>query len=184
MDVEFTASMETNLDEIAKGNKEWVSVLHDFYNPYSKLFAEAESTMPKVTVETPTGDFCPQCERPLVEKIGRNGKFIACSGFPECRYSKNIINSTDIKCPICVKENREGEIIERQQRKGQRRKFYGCSAWPNCNFISNAKPVEHTCPECNGLMVESTRDRIICHDKDCAITLNASELKTNPINAS
>ena len=180
MDVEFTASMETNLDEIAKGNKEWISVLQDFYNPYSKLYAEAESTMPKVTVETPTGDFCPQCEKPLVEKIGRNGKFIACSGFPECRYSKNIINSTDIKCPICVKENREGEIIERQQRKGQRRKFYGCSAWPNCNFISNAKPIEHPCPECNGLMVESTRDRVICYDKDCAITLNANELKTDP----
>ena len=64
--------------------------------------------------------------------------------------------------------------------KGQRRKFYGCSAWPDCNFISNAKPIEHPCPECNGLMVESTRDRVICYDKDCAITLNANELKTDP----
>jgi len=181
MDIEFTASMETNLDEIAKGNREWVSVLQDFYNPDSKLLAEAESSMPKITVETPTNDFCPECEKPLVEKIGRNGKFIACSGFPECKYSKNIVNSTSIKCPHCVAESREGEIIERQQRKGQRRKFYGCSAWPQCNFISNSKPVEHKCPECKGLMIESTRDRIICYDKECGITLNVKELEANPI---
>ena len=99
MDVKFTARMETNLDEIARGNREWVAVLKDFYVPYHERFLNAEASMPKITVQRETGESCPECERPLAEKFGRNGKFIACTGFPECRYSKPYHILTGVKCP-------------------------------------------------------------------------------------
>ena len=99
MDVTFTAKMETNLDEIANGQKDWQSVLQEFYQPYREKFLVAETSMPKKTVQKLTDESCPECERPLAEKVSRNGKFIACTGFPECRYSKPYLVHTGVKCP-------------------------------------------------------------------------------------
>ena len=156
MDVQFTAKMETNLDEIANGNKEWVSVLREFYDPYHEMFLEAEASMPKVTVQRPTGESCPECERPLVEKVGRNGKFIACTGFPDCRYSKPYVVSTGVKCPRC-----DGDLVERRSR-GRGRVFYGCLNYPSCDFSVQQRPLPHSCPECDALLVATAKDTVRC----------------------
>ena len=160
MDVEFTAKMETNLDEIANGNKEWVKVLEEFYNPYRELFVIAESSMPKVTVQTLTGESCPECERPLAEKIGRNGKFIACTGFPECRYSRPYQISTGVSCPKC-----HGLLVQRKGRRGGR-VFYGCSSYPSCDFSLRQKPIPNPCPSCESVLVINNRHSVSCSSCD------------------
>ena len=147
MDIQFTAKMETDLDEIANGNKEWVTVLKEFYEPYRKMFLEAESSMPKITVQRPTGESCPECERPLVEKFSKSGKFIACTGFPECRYIKPQTQAIGVKCPQC-----SNELVERKNKRGK--PFYGCSGYPNCNFLQNKKPLAILCKKCKGLMTQ------------------------------
>lgn len=156
MDVQFTAKMENNLDEIANGKRDWVSVLKDFYDPYRKLFLEAESSMPKVTVQKILAESCPECERPLAEKIGRNGKFIACTGFPDCRYSKPYLVSTGVACPRCG-----GDLVQRRGGK-MGRVFYGCSSYPACDFSLRQKPIPEACPECSGLLVMGRGDSISC----------------------
>ena len=160
MDVGFTAHMETNLDEIANGKKEWISVLKEFYYPYREMFAEAESSMPKITVQRPTGESCPECESPLAEKIGRNGKFIACTAFPECRYSKPFVIKTGAICPRC-----SGDILQRQGGK-RRNIFYGCSNYPNCDFSTRQKPLPVQCPSCNSILVAAARNSAKCLDCD------------------
>jgi len=156
MDVQFTAKMESNLDEIANGKKEWISVLREFYDPYRKMFIEAESSMPKITVQRITGESCPECESPLAEKIGRNGKFIACTAFPDCRFSKPFIIKTGAVCPMC-----SGDILQRQGGK-RRTVFYGCSNYPNCDFSMRQKPLPVKCPECSGVLIESARNTGTC----------------------
>ena len=168
MDIQFTANFETSLDDIANGNKNWVTVLKEFYEPYREMYVEAESSMPKITLHTPTGESCPECERPLVEKIGRNGKFIACTGFPECRYTKPILQTIGVKCPQC-----SNELVERKNRRG--RLFYGCCGFPNCNFLQNNKPLISPCPECSGLMTQLNRNEgqcINCEYTESLDTLN------------
>ena len=156
MDVGFTAHMETNLDEIANGKKEWISVLKEFYYPYREMFAEAESSMPKITVQRPTGESCPECESPLAEKVGRNGKFIACTAFPECRYSKPFVIKTGAQCPRC-----SGDILQRQGGK-RRNVFYGCSNYPNCDFSTRQKPLPGNCPDCKSILVAAGRNNAKC----------------------
>jgi DNA topoisomerase-1 len=156
MDVQFTAKMESNLDEIANGKKEWISVLREFYDPYRKMFIEAESSMPKITVQRITGESCPECESPLAEKIGRNGKFIACTAFPDCRFSKPFIIKTGAVCPMC-----SGDILQRQGGK-RRTVFYGCSNYPNCDFSMRQKPLPVKCPECSGVLIESAKNTGTC----------------------
>ncbi len=171
MDVGFTANMENNLDEIANGKKEWVTVLKEFYDPYRKMFLKAESLMEKVTVQRMTGESCPECERPLAEKVGRNGKFIACTGFPECRYSKPYQISTGVKCPLC-----EGTLLQRRAR-GKGRVFYGCSRYPDCDFSLRQKPISTPCPDCQEILVVSGRNGISCNT--CGFKGNASDFETD-----
>ena len=171
MDVAFTAKMETNLDEIANGNKQWVKVLEEFYNPYRELFLIAESSMPKVTVQTPTGESCPECERPLAEKIGRNGKFIACTGFPECRYSKPYQISTGVSCPKC-----QGLLVQRKGRRGGR-VFYGCSNYPSCDFSLRQKPIPEPCPSCESVLVINNRSSVSC--SSCDYSADIEEFQTD-----
>ena len=156
MDVQFTANMETNLDEIANGNKEWVKVLKDFYGPYRERFLKAEKSMPKINVQRETGESCPECERPLAEKFGRNGKFIACTGFPDCRYTKPHQISTGVTCPHCT-----GDLLQRRAKK-RGSVFYGCSNYPACDFSVRQRPILEPCPECGGLLIASSRNRASC----------------------
>jgi DNA topoisomerase-1 len=156
VDLGFTAQMEEELDQIAEGNKEWVPVLEDFYGPFSKSLQKAELLMPKVSMEPePTGENCPVCGRPLIVKRGRFGKFISCSGFPECKFTKPWLNKIGVACP---KDG--GDIVERKTRRG--RFFYGCSNYPNCDFASWSRPVAQRCPKDGGLMVVAGKDRVKC----------------------
>ncbi len=156
VDLGFTAQLEEELDQIAEGEKEWVPVLRDFYGPFANSLKKAERLMPKVSMEPePTGEMCPVCGRPLVIKRGRFGKFVSCSGFPECRYTKPLLKKIGVICP---KDG--GEIVERKTKRG--RYFYGCANYPNCDFATWNRPVPERCPKDQGLMVIAGRDRVKC----------------------
>jgi DNA topoisomerase-1 len=152
-DVGFTSRMEEELDEIASGDRAWVPTLHEFYGPFSETVARAEQTMERVRLkDEPAGEDCERCGRPMVIKLGKFGKFLACSGFPECRNARPLLTRIGVTCPTCG----EGEIVERRSKKG--RTFYGCERYPACEFVSWNKPVARPCPRCgNAYLVESGR---------------------------
>ena len=135
VDVNFTAKMEKDLDEIADGKIEWQKLVGDFYFPFEKNLKKKEKEVPKKEIaEKKTGEKCPKCEKPLIVKYGRFGKFCACSGFPECKFTKPYLDSTKIPCPKCEK----GEVVKLKTKKG--RLFYGCSKYPKCDYMSWQKP--------------------------------------------
>ncbi|AGT31527.1 DNA topoisomerase I [Geobacillus genomosp. 3] len=149
IDVEFTAKMEKELDEIEEGKEEWIKVVDEFYREFEKRLKVAEKEMREVEIkDEPAGIDCEVCGSPMVYKMGRFGKFIACSNFPECRHTKPIVKEIGVKCPKC----REGEIVERSTKK--KRIFYGCSRFPECDFVSWDKPLARPCPKCGSLLVE------------------------------
>ncbi|MFC4184612.1 type I DNA topoisomerase [Saccharococcus thermophilus] len=149
IDVEFTAKMEKNLDEIEEGKVEWVKVVDDFYREFEKRLRIAEKEMKEVEIkDEPAGIDCEVCGSPMVYKMGRFGKFVACSNFPECRNTKPIVKEIGVKCPKC----HEGNIVERSSKK--KRIFYGCDRFPQCDFVSWDKPLVRPCPKCGELLVE------------------------------
>jgi DNA topoisomerase-1 len=152
-DVGFTSRMEEELDEIASGDRAWVPTLHEFYGPFVETLARAEQTMERVRLkDEPAGEDCEVCGRPMVIKLGKYGKFMACSGFPECRNARPLLQRVGVTCPTCG----QGEIVERRSRKG--RTFYGCERYPDCEFVAWNKPVDRPCPTCGNLyLVESGR---------------------------
>ncbi|MEE8470167.1 MAG: topoisomerase DNA-binding C4 zinc finger domain-containing protein, partial [Dehalococcoidia bacterium] len=147
--------MEENLDSIARGEKEWVPVLQEFYGPFKKALAIATEEMPRVKVEEPTDEVCDLCSRPMVIKTSRFGRFLACTGFPDCRGKKPLLKKTGVSCPEC----NTGEMVE---RRGKGRTFYGCSTYPECTFSVSQRPLPEPCPECSGLLVISGRQRARC----------------------
>jgi len=162
MDPDFTAKMEEGLDEVSRGEREWVPMLGEFYDPFGKALAKAEESMPRTKVEEETDEVCDTCSKPMVIKTGRFGRFLACTGFPECRTTKPILNKIGVACP---KPDCAGELVERRSRGG-RRPFFGCSRYPDCDFISNQRPVPTPCPECEGMMVQQGRDMLSCTNCD------------------
>lgn len=149
IDVEFTAKMEEEFDNIEVGDVEWRKVINDFYGDFEVHLKKSEAEMEKIEIkDEPAGEDCEECGHPMVFKMGRYGKFMACSNFPECRNTKPIVKEIGVKCPKCEK----GEIIERKSKK--RRIFYGCNLYPDCDFISWDKPIARKCPKCSGLLVE------------------------------
>ena len=162
MDLDFTAQLEDRLDEVASGQREWVPLLKEFYSPFHQALETAEREMPRVKVEEPTDEVCEVCGRPMVVKTGRFGRFLSCSGFPECKNSRPLLQRTGVDCPQCG-----GELVERRSRakgkgKGASRTFYGCSHYPECNFTVSRRPLPAPCPECGGLLVAAGRDRAQC----------------------
>ena len=161
IDVGFTAQMEDELDLIARGERKWVPVLHDFYEPFSATLSQAREKMPTVQMgNEPTGEPCPQCGHALIYKYGRYGKFIGCSNFPECRYTQQLTARTGAKCPQCG-----GDLIEKRTRRG--RTFYGCSNYkgddPNsCKFAVWKRPLPEPCPACGELLTEARQGRAKC----------------------
>jgi DNA topoisomerase I len=134
-DTKFTAQVEHSLDEIEVGDKKWVPVVDEFYKPFSKEVQSAEETLEKITMHDElAGMDCEVCGAPMVIKMGRYGKFYACSRFPDCRNTKAIVQEIGITCPKCGK----GQVVERKTKRG--RKFYGCSRYPDCDFVSWDKP--------------------------------------------
>ena len=162
MDLEFTAKMEEELDDVSRGEREWVPMLGEFYSPFQKALEEAQESMPRTKVEEETDEVCVECERPMVIKTGRFGRFLACTGFPECKHTRPILNRTGAKCP---KPDCGGDIVERRAR-GRGRSFYGCSRYPQCDFITNKKPMPDPCPECKGLVVQANRSNTACTSCD------------------
>jgi DNA topoisomerase-1 len=156
VNVEFTAQMEEDLDKIASGNEEWVNTIREFYTPFALQVEEAEQKMPEMkTGPEPIGRLCPECAKDLVIRWGRYGKFISCSGFPDCRHTEAWLEKTGVTCP---KDG--GEIVERKTRKG--RIFYGCANYPDCDFTSWKQPLPTPCPDCSGLLVIANKSMAQC----------------------
>ncbi|CAD2076797.1 type I DNA topoisomerase [Phocicoccus pinnipedialis] len=154
IDVAFTKEMEQQLDEIADGTKGWVEVIDSFYKGFSPQVEKAESEMEKIEIkDEPAGIDCEKCGSPMVFKMGRYGKFMACSNFPDCRNTKPIVKKIGVSCPKC----KEGEVIERKSKKG--RIFYGCDKYPDCDFVSWDKPIGRTCPKCDHYLVETRKGK-------------------------
>ncbi|MFC1930820.1 type I DNA topoisomerase [Chloroflexota bacterium] len=146
VNIKFTANMEEELDDIAAKKRDWVSVVQDFYTPFEKDLENAFQLAEKVKIaDELTEETCPKCGRPLAIKMGRFGKFLACSGYPECKFTKSFQVKIGVKCPQCG-----GELIERMSKK--KRRFYGCSNYPDCQFATNFKPLPQPCPRCGGLL--------------------------------
>jgi DNA topoisomerase-1 len=151
INVKFTADMEGELDDIASKERDWPSVIQDFYTPFDKDLQKALQTAEKVKLaDEETGDPCPKCGKPLVVKTGRFGKFIACSGYPECKYTQSFQIKVGANCPKCGKE-----IVQRVSKK--KRTFYGCSGYPDCDFITNFRPLPQPCPQCGKLLTQHGR---------------------------
>jgi DNA topoisomerase-1 len=146
VDLDFTAQLEEELDEIARGEKGWVPVLKDFYTPFEETLSQAAEKIERVNIAKPTEEICPDCGRPMVLKTGRFGKFVACSGYPDCKKTMSFVVKTGVSCPQCGKE-----LVERKTKK--KRIFYGCSGFPQCQFAVNSRPVPQPCPQCGKLLI-------------------------------
>ena len=134
LDYSFTARMEDELDEIARGEREWKPTIKEFYGPFEKKLEETKETAQKVKMEVQlAGKKCPKCGKELIVRIGRFGKFLACSGFPECKHTESMEEKVNAKCPDCG-----GDIVVRRTKRGKT--FYGCKNWPGCKFASWTKP--------------------------------------------
>jgi DNA topoisomerase-1 len=147
LDVEFTASLEEQLDRVEEGRLPWRKVVRRFYGPFAQALRAAEEEVGRVEVpEEETGIRCDDCGRPMVVKYGRYGRFLACSGFPECRQTRPYAVATGARCPKCG-----AEVVEKRTRKGRR--FYGCIRYPECDFSVWSRPTDRRCPECGSFMV-------------------------------
>ncbi|MHC8518867.1 type I DNA topoisomerase [Weissella confusa] len=137
--IKFTAQVETDLDNVENGKENWVKVIDDFFKPFSQELEKAEVEMEKIVLKDRLAGFnCDVCGAPMLEKMGRYGKFYACSRFPDCRNTQTIVEEIGLGCPKCG----IGQIVERKTKRG--RTFYGCSRYPDCDFVSWDKPTEKT----------------------------------------
>lgn len=170
VDVKFTANMESNLDQVENGEKSWVKTLDEFYGEFDKELEKAESAMDGKRVKVPdeeTDQVCEVCGKPMVIKIGRYGKFMACSGFPECTFTKRIVQETGGYCPFCGKK-----VLLKKSKKGK--KYYGCEDNPNCNFMTWDMPTEEKCPKCGSTLFQKggKNGKLICHKENCGYERN------------
>ena len=166
VDVKFTAEMESKLDEVEVGKEEWQKVIDQFYKPFEKEVVKAEEQMEKIQIkDEPAGFDCDVCGHPMVIKLGRYGKFYACSNFPDCHNTKAITKEIGVICPICQK----GQIIERKTKRN--RIFYGCDRYPDCDFTSWNKPIGRDCPKSGDFLVEKKirggGKQVVCSNEEC-----------------
>lgn len=169
VDTGFTASMESDLDNVESGSAEWENVVGSYYNSYVKeQVREARDKLERVEAEVVlTDELCPQCGKRLALKQGRFGEFLACSGFPECRYSRSVVKTTGVKCPGCG-----GDIVVKRSRKGK--VFYGCSNYPECSQVYWYMPVDKKCPKCGSLLVRRGK-QLVCSNADCGYREKAED---------
>lgn len=165
VDTKFTARMEADLDSVEHGEKDWVDTLREFYTDFEKTFNQAEIKMEGKKVRVPveeTDVVCDVCGKNMVVKIGRFGKFLACSGFPECTNTMRILEATKGICPLCGKK-----VIAKKSKKG--RSFFGCEGYPECNFVTWYTPVEDKCPKCGSTLFKKGGKiaKLICEKPDC-----------------
>ena len=167
IDVEFTANMEHQLDEVEAGKVGWKTVLRDFYQDFHREMEEAEKALDGVRIKVPdeeTDEVCELCGRKMVIKSGRFGRFLACPGFPECKNTKPYFEKTGIPCPKCGKE-----VVIKKTKKGRR--YFGCEDNPECDFMTWQKPSDKKCPKCGGYMLEKG-NKLVCGDENCGYVEN------------
>lgn len=168
VDETFTAELEEKLDNVAEGKQDWKGVMRDFYPDFKDMVAKADDELDKIDVADELADeFCPECGKQLVIKYGPHGRFLACPGFPECKFTKPYLEKIDVTCPKCGKD-----IVVRRSKKG--RLFYGCEDYPNCDFMSWARPSTEKCPQC-GKMMYYKGSKLICSDEKCGFICEKSE---------
>lgn len=156
VDFNFTAHMEQDLDQVASGEMLWTDAIQEFYTPFSEKVLKAQAEMPVTkSGPEPIGRACPTCGKELVIRYGRFGKFISCSGFPDCRYTEPWLLKIGVACPTDG-----GDLVERKTRKG--RTFFGCVNYPNCDFTSWKKPLAIPCPKCKGMLVVANKREAQC----------------------
>lgn len=163
VDQDFTAHMEKQLDSVESGKEDWVQVLDDFYSGFSKTLQNADENMEKIKVpEIESDEICELCGRRMVIKTGRYGKFLACPGYPECKNTRRIVESTDGVCPKC-----DGVIVAKKSKSG--RKFFGCSNYPNCDFATWNEPTKEVCPQCGKTLFrkKGKNGGLICLKEGC-----------------
>ncbi len=155
MDLQYTAKMESELDQVEDHKMDWVDVLREFYGPFERELEEAEKKLPKIELkDEPTDEICQTCGRAMVIKTGRFGRFISCTGYPECKTTKPILKDTGALCP---KDG--GKIVERKSRRG--RTFYGCANYPACDFVSWDRVVPEPCPVCGAYVTAKTKKGVL-----------------------
>jgi DNA topoisomerase-1 len=170
LNIEFTAKMELELDEVASDNKDWVKVVSEFYKPMAADLEKANESVERVKLaDEITDEKCPKCGKPMAVKSGRFGKFLACTGYPECKSTKPFMIKTGAKCPECGKE-----LVQRMSKKKKR--FYGCSGYPECKFATFMQPVAKPCPKCAGMMVAQKNKTVKC--TKCGHTEKAEDTNT------
>ncbi len=165
VDAQFTANMETNLDDVEKGEKDWHETLKEFYVDFDDTLSKAEVAMEGKRIKIPneeTDVICDICGKPMVIKIGRFGKFLACSGFPDCTNTKKIVQATKGVCPACG-----NTVIAQKSKKG--RNFFGCEKYPECTFMTWNTPIEDKCPKCGSTLFKKggKAGKILCEKEGC-----------------
>jgi DNA topoisomerase-1 len=169
VDPNFTAQMEEQLDEIAQGKYEWIAALQEFYPPFQDMLDKAWTNLEKVNMTQASEETCPNCGRPMVIKVGRFGKFLACSGYPACKTTMPYMVKTGVSCPLCG-----GDLVKRISKK--KKVFYGCSKFPKCQFTVNRRPIAQPCPDCGNLLVQYRGDWAQC--VACKRKVKLAEIET------
>ncbi len=165
VDVKFTANMETSLDEVESGKKDWVSVMEGFYSDFSKTLENAELELDGKRIKVPdetTNEICELCGKPMVIKLGKYGKFMACSGFPDCKNTKAIVIDSGGICPLCGKK-----VLKKKSKRGK--VYYGCEDNPECKFMTWDLPTDKKCPDCGSTLFQKggKNGSLVCHKEGC-----------------
>ena len=165
VDVKFTAEMESELDEIELGKRDWRDTLKEFYDGFDESLKKAEINLEGKRVKVPdekTDQVCEICGKPMVIKLGRYGKFLACSGFPECTNTKRLVTETPGKCPYCGKR-----VLQKKTQKGK--KYFGCEDNPGCKFMTWDTPTAEVCPKCSSTLFRKggSKGKLVCYKPDC-----------------
>ncbi len=171
--VKFTAQMEQNLDTVEEGKYEWVQLLTDFYGDFDKTLKAAKEEMKNVKIqleEDKTDLVCDKCGKPMVVKYGRYGRFIACSGYPDCKNIVKMLNKIGVPCPKCG-----GDVISKNTKKG--RQFFGCSNYPDCDFVSWYEPTAEKCPNCGSVLFKKKgkKPKLFCNSDGCGFEKDIQE---------
>ena len=177
VNVKFTAQMETELDEVEHGKEEWVQLLHGFYGDFEETLKKAKEEMKDQKIllsEDQTDEICPNCGKPMAYKYGRYGRFLACSGYPECKTVKKVVEKLGVQCPKCG-----GDIIVRKTKRGK--PFYGCGNYPDCTFASWSEPLNEKCPKCGEMLYKKLgkKPMIVCNTEGCGYTRSCTEDENN-----
>ncbi len=168
VDPGFTAQMEEQLDDIARGKYEWITALQEFYPHFQDTLDKAWVNLEKINLTQTSEETCPKCSRPMVIKVGRFGKFLACSGYPDCKTTMPYLVKTGVACPQCG-----GELVKKVSKK--KKVFYGCSNYPQCKLAVSRKPIAQPCPNCGNLLVQYRGDWAKCVDCQHKVKLSGQE---------